>query len=224
MSLARIIIDIQHALKQLGNGEASGSITDFKHQRQQGARLLLKGSIQRLIEETRNDPDAHRLAQQLASATPEQMHSSLDKLAEIAASQQIPERKQRRVPALPAAIAEEISADIDEIDKCLAAGCYRSAVILCGRVMETALHRKYFEATENDLLEKAPGIGLGSLIAKLNDKGIQLDPGLPNQIHLINQVRIFSVHKKKQLFTPSKAQTEAIVLYTLDILERLFEK
>jgi len=103
------------------------------------------------------------------------------------------------------------------------AQCYRSAIILCGRIMETALHRKYYDATGQDLLEKAPGTGLGNLIAKLADKGIKLDPGLPNQIHLINQVRVFSVHKKKDLFTPTKTQTEAIVLYTMDILERIFK-
>ncbi len=96
-------------------------------------------------------------------------------------------------------------------------------MILCGRVLETALHRKYFDATGNDLLEKAPGTGLGNLIAKLAEKGIALDPGLPNQVHLINQVRVFSVHTKQQAFTPTKLQAEAIVLYTLDILEKLFK-
>lgn len=88
--------------------------------------------------------------------------------------------------------------------------------------METALHRKYFDSTGNDLLEKAPGTGLGNLIAKLNEKGITLDPGLPNQIHLINQIRVFSVHKKQTPFTPSKTQAEAIYLYTMDILDKLF--
>ena len=75
----------------------------------------------------------------------------------------------------------------------------------------------------NDLLEKAPGTGLGNLIAKLSEKGIKLDPGLTNQIHLINQVRVFSVHTKQDAFVPSKNQSQAIVLYTLDILEKLFK-
>jgi len=94
---------------------------------------------------------------------------------------------------------------------------------LCGRVMETALHRKYYEATGQDLLEKAPGIGLGNLIAKLSEKGVKLDPGLTNQIHLINQVRVFSVHTKQDAFIPSKMQAQAIVLYTIDILEKVFQ-
>ena len=91
-------------------------------------------------------------------------------------------------------------------------------------MLEIALHRKYYELTKNDLLEKSPGIGLGNIIAKLKEKNITLDPALTNQIHLINQIRIFSVRKKKEAFYPSKQQTQATILYTLDILEKLFSK
>ncbi len=123
---------------------------------------------------------------------------------------------------IPSEISSDIKADIGELNKCFNNECYRSAIILCGRLLETALHRKYFEMTKNDLLEKSPGIGLGNIIAKLKDNNISLDPAITNQIHLINQVRIFSVHKKKEAFNPSKQQAQATVLYTLDILEKLF--
>ncbi|MFH0752125.1 MAG: DUF4145 domain-containing protein [archaeon] len=126
------------------------------------------------------------------------------------------------IPNLPAEIKSEIEADIQEIKKCHNAGCYRSAVVLCGRLLETSLHRKYYEATGQDILEKNPGIGLGNLIAKLMEKGVELDPGLSQQIHLVNQVRIFSVHKKQRTFYPTKAQTNAIILFTIDVLEKLF--
>ena len=126
------------------------------------------------------------------------------------------------LPELPADIKDEAEADIKEMRRCYAAGCYRSAVVLCGRLIETALHRKYYDATGNDILEKSPGIGLGNLIAKLNEKGIELEPGVAQQVHLINQVRIFSVHKKQRAFYPSKAQANAIILFTLDTLEKLF--
>ena len=115
-----------------------------------------------------------------------------------------------------------MSADIAEMQKCFNAGCYRSTTILCGRILETALHRKYYEVTGKDILETNPGIGLGTLIAKLNDKNVEFDPGLTQQIHLINQVRIFSVHKKQNTFTPSSAQANAMVLYTMDVLEKMF--
>jgi hypothetical protein len=123
---------------------------------------------------------------------------------------------------IPADIKQEVVADLKELEKCFKAGCYRSAVIICGRLLETSLHRKYYEATGLDILEKNPGIGLGNLIAKLAEKNARFDPGLTQQIHLINQVRIFSVHKKKEAFYPSKAQTHAIILYTIDVLEKMF--
>lgn len=123
---------------------------------------------------------------------------------------------------IPEDIKSDIKADINELNKCFNNQCYRSSIILCGRLLETALHRKYYELTKNDLLEKSPGIGLGNIIAKLKEKNIRLDPAITNQIHLINQIRIFSVHKKKEAFYPTKQQTQATILYTLDVLERLF--
>ena len=126
------------------------------------------------------------------------------------------------VPKVPAEISQEIQADVEEMSKCMKVKAFRSAIILCGRVLETALHRKYFEITGNDLLEKAPGTGLGNLVAKIADKGTVIDPGLGNQIHLINQVRVHSVHKKQTVFNPSQQQAQAIILYTMDVLDKLW--
>ena len=120
-------------------------------------------------------------------------------------------------------VHDDVSADLVELKKCYDAGCYRSSVILAGRILEVALHKKYFDVTGRDILEKSPGIGLGKLIAKMCEKNIKLDPGLTQQIHLINQVRVFSVHKKERVFNPSKAQAHAMILYTVDVLEKLFK-
>jgi hypothetical protein len=123
---------------------------------------------------------------------------------------------------IPHDIKADVVLDLEEMDKCYENSCYRSCVILCGRVLETVLHRKYFEATGFDILEKNPGIGLGNLIAKLKDKGVLTDPALTNQVHVINQTRIFSVHKKKEPFNPSQPQTQAMILYTMDVIDKLF--
>lgn len=125
---------------------------------------------------------------------------------------------------MPEEIHEAMQADADELHKTYNTGCYRSSIILCGRLLETALHRKYFDVTGNDALEKEPNIGLGKLIARMRDKGISLDPALPQQIHFINQVRIFSVHKKHEAFNPSQVQAQATILYTVDVLNRIFNK
>jgi hypothetical protein len=126
------------------------------------------------------------------------------------------------LPPLPDEISDNIKADAEELEKCFYAGCYRSSIVLCGRIMETALHRKYFEITGNDALEKEPGIGLGKLIARMSEKNIRLDPALPQQIHFINQARIFSVHTKQDAFVPNKNQAQATILYTFDVLGKLF--
>ncbi|MAF51197.1 MAG: hypothetical protein CMH64_03840 [Nanoarchaeota archaeon] len=124
---------------------------------------------------------------------------------------------------LPLEIKDDILEDINELERCFNYSCFRSSIILCGRLLEISLHRKYYEITKNDLLEKSPGIGLGKIIAKLKEKKVNIAPGLSQQIHLINQTRIFSVHKKSSTFTPNKDQTHAIILFTLDILEKLFK-
>jgi len=123
---------------------------------------------------------------------------------------------------IPVEIKQNMASDLRELEKAYNSQCYRAATILCGRVLETALHRKYYEATGNDILEKNPGIGLGKLIAKMAQKNIAFDPGLTQQIHLINQVRIHSVHVKKQSFYPSAQQTYAMILYSMDVLGKMF--
>lgn len=127
------------------------------------------------------------------------------------------------LPSIPHEIYAEVKASFDELVKCYEHNCYRSALILCGRILEIVLHKKYFDTTGRDLLEKAPDIGLGNLVLRFKEKGIGLDPGLSNQIHLINQLRIAAVHRKKQPFNPTKAQTKASILYTLDTIKKLFK-
>ena len=127
-----------------------------------------------------------------------------------------------KIQNIPSEISKEMEADLKELDRCFHSDCYRASVILCGRLLETALHSVYYKATNNDLLEKSPGIGLGNLIAKLKQNNIAMDPAISQQIHLINQVRIYSVHKKQQPFSPTKEQTHAIILYTIDIIRKLF--
>ena len=127
-----------------------------------------------------------------------------------------------KIPSVPPEIYDNITADVNELRKCFDADCYRSCVILCGRILETALHRKHYDVTGIDALEKTPGIGLGKLIAKLKENNVELDPAITQQIHLINQARIFSVHTKQTAFNPTKNQAHAIILYTLDVLSKMF--
>jgi len=150
----------------------------------------------------------------------------IDELYDTAPSIKISEnnlpRQEFSLPYIPKDIFAETKASFDELLKCYQHNCYRSALILCGRILEISLHYVYFKSTGQDLLEKSPDIGLGNLVLKFKEKNISIDPGLSNQIHLINQLRISAVHKKKQIFNPSKAQAQASIIYMLDILKKLF--
>lgn len=167
-----------------------------------------------------------QLIPNLESKNLKNLQNTVKKIEELMEFINFPEVKNESIAKIPSNIPTDIKSDIlldlREIDKCFFSECYRSSVILCGRVLETVLHRKYYEATGHDILEKNPGIGLGNLISKLKDKNVNLDPAIANQIHLINQVRVFSVHKKKEAFNPTKDQTKAIILYTIDILNKIF--
>ncbi len=148
----------------------------------------------------------------------------IQKLAELTSCLKIEKQEQNSISPkkLPLDIRDSVLADFSEAEKCFNSGCYRSAVILCGRILEIALHRKYYEATGMDSLEKSPGIGLGSLVAKIKEKNINIDPAIMQQVHLVNQVRVFSVHQRAEAFIPTKIQTKAIMLYTYDLVDRLF--
>ncbi len=125
---------------------------------------------------------------------------------------------------LPRLLREEMEDDLLEMSKCFKHECFKASIILAGKLLETALHKVYYDKTGTDLLQTAPGISIGSLIKKLSESGIILDPSIANQAHLINQVRVQSVHARKIPFQPTREQTQAVMLYTQDLLRKLFEK
>jgi len=191
------------------------NIADYKEKKAEHYKNLVEGNLKRIRD---IDYDYYFvLLKYYKEGRYKEMIEALEDLKEIE-----PEQKKVLVPKLPEAIREEVTADIKELEKCLENGLLRSAVILCGRILETSLHRKYFELSGRDLLETSPGIGIGSLVAKLKEMNYNFDPGISEQIHLINQVRIYSVHKKQSPFSPTKEQAQAIILYTLDVIKKMF--
>ena len=206
---------------------SKGNLFDYKRMRSDYYKKSVEISLNQIKENT-NSLEGLRNGEQLIPLL-EKIEDNLDvdyitnvlaRLKEV----NIPEKKSifKKPKTIPSEIKEEIDADLEELEKCYNSHCYRSSVILCGRILETSLHRKYYEATEKDLLEKAPGTGLGKLISLLREQKVTLDPALTQQIHLVNQIRVFSVHVKKEIFKPSPEQTQAIILYTMDILSKLF--
>lgn len=215
------------------------TLTDYKALKNSYLRKAVESSLQavkkhavELYELSKNPKNSEHIFKiqdliknlQLENITKQE--SSLVSIKNLMDKLDYPKQEQKlsfKVSYIPEEIKADVLADLKELENCFQTGCYRSATIICGRILETALHRKYYEATGVDILEKNPGIGLGTLIAKLREKNVEFDPGLTQQIHLINQVRVFSVHTKKEAFYPSKTQTHAMILYTIDILEKLFK-
>ena len=219
--------------------DQSKAIIDYRMQQKRYTQERLEKALKSVKEssfELRNPKDFDELSQakinvvlelvlELDTIKTEEIDKILRKIENLTKQIRFPSEEGGfvKIPKkIPSDIKEDITLDLQELQKCYDNECYRSCVILCGRVLEAALHRKYYEVTGQDVLEKNPGIGLGNLIAKMNEKGISFDPGLTNQIHLINQARIFSVHKKQEAFYPSQQQTQAMILYTMDILGKIF--
>jgi hypothetical protein len=239
-SLRRNIQDLIVALDNLKSNDISldkpskdALPTDFKRNQGDYFRTAVYTAINFLEKDVQdfgivppeNLPDVEQIKALVIklglSKNVDELKLIVNHIADIASKIKVPKTN---VPVLPADIKDIVQADLSELHNCYQAGCYRSTVIICGRLLEVALHRVYFDVTGNDLLEKSPGIGLGNLIAKLKDNQIELDPGLNNQIHLVNQIRIHSVHHKKEVFMPSRDQAHAIMLYTMDVLGKLFGK
>ncbi len=209
---------------------------DFSVQRSGLYKKDIEASVQRLRDHSfslaglyrddRKNKDAILGILKIADGDFAEDEREIDKLRTLASSlNQKPRAGSLSIAVpgnIPAPIRPDVSSDIRELEKSFNSGCYRASAILCGRILETCLHRKYYEATGNDILEKNPGIGLGKLIAKLAEKKVRFDPGLTQQIHLINQVRISSVHVKKESFYPSAQQAHAMVLYMVDVIGKMF--
>lgn len=215
--------ELSNAVKSVISGKLditknSYDISDYREKRAEYYKNIIESRLEKIRE---FDSDYYEILRRLYRNN--KLEEMINTLEEVRKTE--PEQKRNKkfnIPGIPAEIREEINADLREMGQCLDNNLLRSAIILCGRILETALHRKYYEHSGRDLLETSPGIGLGNLIAKLRDLNYEFDPGLSEQIHLINQVRIYSVHKKQNAFIPTQQQAEAIVLYTLDIVKKMF--
>lgn len=226
---SKIVSSLKEALEKIEEKNISfkgkTDFTDFKSTKAKYIFDSYKQNLSRL-QNLINNPSipsrVNELLRLLSLSDVQNNKKVVDELIKFEDVKIIPQKTTIKIGKIPAEVRNEVKVDLDEVEKCFNHACYRSCVILCGRIIEVCLHAKYFKETGFDILEKNPGIGLGKLIAKMAEKGIKLDPGLSQQIHLVNNVRIFSVHKKQRTFVPGKQQTEAIMLYTFDVIEKLF--
>jgi len=106
-----IVRDIQDALKRLEELEGKSNLSDFKRQKQEGVRLLLKGAISRLKKATLGNQEAHSLAAKMEEASASELRSLLEEFAGFVVDSPRGEAVHR--PKLPSDISAEVHADID---------------------------------------------------------------------------------------------------------------
>ncbi|MBW2986927.1 hypothetical protein KY336_00100 [Candidatus Woesearchaeota archaeon] len=222
---------------RLGTEKKSSSLHDFNSTRAQYYKNLGKTKLNELLSQINDLPKSNQIMEitnlllEIIDKYPDQhdqeeLKSKIEKIEGLINSLEMKEKQKIRfdLPVIPASIKPELLSDMEEMQLCFDNGCYKAAVILSAKILEASLHRAYYEKTGKDLIETSPGIGLGKIVAKLSDQGIDLGPGTNEQIHLINKVRISSVHKQNTVFQPSKEQAHATILFTLDLLNKIFKK
>lgn len=122
---------------------------------------------------------------------------------------------------VPIEIRTEIATDIDEIKKCYSSGAYRAAIVFCGRMLEIALARKYFEKFHVDLIEKK--LTLGQLIIECKKKIGIFTPGLDSLCDTINKIRKPSIHKSSEgIYLPGPQDTIGVFNLVQGVLQKLW--
>ncbi len=237
-SIRQLKSDIANAISAKLNMDARPSLVSYARNKDAAAVRAIYGNVELLRRSVwKSAPKSDRERKELSRAISliDELESRLrsgdlrravlvlDEISEIGFSKAEPGKvKFESRMNFPIEIRADMQADLAELERAFNSGCFRASIILCGRLLETALHRKFYEKTGNDILEKHPEIGLGKIIAKLEELNVSLPAGLTQQIHLINQARIHSVHKKRDTLYPSREQAYATMLFTVDVLKKLF--
>jgi len=123
---------------------------------------------------------------------------------------------------VPSEIRREMSLDFDDVRKCYYAYALRSAIGMCGRILELALARKYFEIVNVDPIQQRWQIG--TLISRCYENHVIEDPVLGDMCNLINRSRIDSVHATSRMYHPTMEETKSLIEFTISLVKRLYPR
>lgn len=121
---------------------------------------------------------------------------------------------------IPQEIREETKLDFEEMRICYNSGAFRSAIIMCGRVLELQLAKKYFDSTGVDPIEQK--WQLGFLIGKCSERNVITDSAVGDICNFINHSRIGSVHASHAIHRPIQEETKSVIEFTISLLRRLY--
>jgi hypothetical protein len=122
--------------------------------------------------------------------------------------------------SVPQEIREEAKLDFKEVRICYDSGAFRSAVSMCGRLLELLLAKKYYDFTGTDPIEQK--WHLGQLIKKCFENGVIIDVGLGDICNFINHSRIASVHSSHPIHRPTQEETKSVIEFTISLLRQLY--
>ena len=114
----------------------------------------------------------------------------------------------------------DISLSYNEAIKAYLNRLYISSIVLCGKVIEIAIHFLYEKNNNEELLDKYPGIGLGKALGKLRKQGFKFPEEIDSTVNLINKYRNAYIHKKTASVMPNDTQAEAIILLVKNFLTK----
>jgi|SRR5208282_2586523 len=132
---------------------------------------------------------------------------------------------------IPKDLRDEITSDFAEIRKCFSAQVYRASIAFCGRILESALGRKYYEEkrklnskiTIQDIENELTNLSFGKIIEKCRDVGLLKDqPDVESYADLINKVRILSIHHKPSKFAPGPDAVKGTVNFMSEVIQKLY--
>jgi hypothetical protein len=122
--------------------------------------------------------------------------------------------------SIPQEIRDEVKSDFEDLRKCYSVKAFRSAIGMCGLILETILSRKYFEVKGEDLLEQ--NLTLGRIIGKCVEDDVIDEPAIGDICNLVNRSRISSVHLSRRPYRPREDQTKSLIEFTISLVKKLY--
>ncbi|MFA6809774.1 MAG: hypothetical protein WCR47_01805 [Desulfoplanes sp.] len=113
-------------------------------------------------------------------------------------------------------VTEIIKLTIEEIVTCRNNGCNLACIVLCGKVLETALGALYKKEFDEDADEK--NFGIQAIVNRLKKK-YALNPSIIDQINIISKHRNKSVHGS--IIVPTNDEADGILSLTKDTLLKI---
>lgn len=110
----------------------------------------------------------------------------------------------------------DLSHDLQEMRLSLNIAAYRAFLAMAGRVLEASLKavlRRHGQDISSDWM-------VGTLLSKMEEGGIYVDPAMKNVWNIINKQRIVGVHAKEAAPIPSREQAIMVAYAVIDTLKR----